>query len=148
MTASPILSLGYVAIYVALVGVAGQHRGKSAGSTGRGVRRVSEAAQARRDLIRRVVAEQADGSHHLSPPGGGLGACAAWSPPCGSVYSQGIFTVLQYSSQVSPKVFDSSASSAGANIRDPMYRMMPISAPTHVLQMKPIHGSTRRATPV
>ena len=47
------------------------------------------------------------------------------------VYSQGIFTVLEYSSQVAPKVFDSSASSAGANILDPMYRMMPITAPSH-----------------
>ncbi len=28
-------------------------------------------------------------------------------------YSRGIFTVLQYSSQVTPKVFDSSASSTG-----------------------------------
>ena len=77
-----------------------------------------------------------------------VGVRAAWWRPCGLFYSQGIFTVLQYSSQLSPKVFDSSASSAGANIRDPMYRMMPIPAPSHVLQMKPIHGSTRRATPV
>ncbi len=60
-------------------------------------------------------------------------------------YSQGIFTVLQYSSQVAPKVFDSAASSARANILDPMYRMMPITAPSHVLNMKPIHGSTSRA---
>src|SRR5215471_4939475 len=62
------------------------------------------------------------------------------------VYSQGIFTVLQYSSQLAPKVFDSAASSAGANILEPMYRMMPISAPSHVLNRKPSHGSTSRAT--
>jgi hypothetical protein len=38
----------------------------------------------------------------------------------GITYSNGILTVLEYSSQEAPKVFDSSASSAGANILDPM----------------------------
>ena len=34
-------------------------------------RALGQVAVGRRDLIRRVIAEQADGSHHLSPPGGG-----------------------------------------------------------------------------
>src|SRR5262245_45490467 len=61
-------------------------------------------------------------------------------------YSHGNFTVLTYSCHVLPNSCDSWASSAGAKIRDPAYSVIPTTTPSHVLQRKPAHGSTRSAT--
>jgi hypothetical protein len=47
---------------------------------------------------------------------------------------------------VIPKVFDIIFSSSDENILDPIYKMIPIRTPNHVLNRKPIHGSTSKAT--